>query len=305
MPSLLGTTAVVTGGNSGIGYHTALELARHGATVTLAVRTPQKGEAAAVRIRESAAEARVQVARLDLSSLDSVREFAGAWRGPLGLLVNNAGLMSPPRHQQTQDGFELQFGTNHLGHFALTGRLLPALLAAPSPRVVTVSSIAHRNGGPALLDGNPAERYSPSTAYGNSKLANLLFAFELQRRASRAGAALTSTAAHPGVSATNLFASEQGLGSSRVVRLLAPLVLRVLVQSAKAGAEPTLYAATAAEPGSYTGPQGLRETRGRVGTARPSPAATDEALAATLWDLSEQLTSVSFDWENVSPPHLG
>jgi NAD(P)-dependent dehydrogenase (short-subunit alcohol dehydrogenase family) len=210
MPSLLGSTAVVPGGNSGIGYHTALELARHGATVTLAVRTPEKGEAAAVRIRESAAEARVQVARLDLSSLDSVREFAEAWQGPLGLLVNNAGLMSPPRHQQTQDGFELQFGTNHLGHFALTGRLLPALLAAPSPRVVTVSSIAHRNGGPALLDGNPAERYSPSTTYGNSKLANLLFAFELQRRASRAGAALTSTAAHPGVSATNLFASEQG-----------------------------------------------------------------------------------------------
>jgi NAD(P)-dependent dehydrogenase (short-subunit alcohol dehydrogenase family) len=305
MPSLLGTTAVVTGGNSGIGYHTALELARHGATVTLAVRSPEKGEAAAARIRDSAADAKVEVARLDLSSLESVREFAETWQGPLGLLVNNAGLMSPPRHQQTQDGFELQFGTNHLGHFALTGRLLPALLAAPSPRVVTVSSIAHHNGSPAVLDGNPAERYHPSTTYGNSKLANLLFAFELQRRASRAGAALTSTAAHPGVSATNLIPSEQGLGSARVVRLLAPLVLRVLVQSAKAGAEPTLYAATAAEPGSYTGPQGLRETRGRVGTARPSTAATDETLAATLWDLSEQLTSVRFDWDDVSPPHLG
>lgn len=296
MPSLLGTTAVVTGANSGIGYHTALELARHGATVTLAVRTPEKGEAAATRIRDAADHAEVRVARLDLGSLASVAEFADAWQGPLGLLVNNAGLMTPPRYQQTQDGFELQFGTNHLGHFALTGRLLPALLAAPAPRVVTVSSIAHHRGTSAVLDGNPPERYSPNVTYGHSKLANLLFAQELQRRATRAGVALTSTAAHPGVSATNLVSSEQGLGSAWAVRLVAPLALKVLVQSAKAGAEPTLYAATAADPGSYTGPQGLRETRGRVGPARLSAPATDEKLAATLWDLSEQLTSVHYDW---------
>ena len=305
IPSLVGTTAVVTGGNSGIGYHTALELARHGATVTLAVRTPAKGEAAASRIRDSADGAQVRVARLDLGSLASVRDFADAWEGPLGLLVNNAGLMTPPRYQQTRDGFELQLGTNHLGHFALTGRLLPALLAAPAPRVVTVSSIAHHRGTPAVLDGNPAERYHPPTAYGNSKLANVLFALELQRRSTAAGASLTSTAAHPGVSATNLVASEQGLGSAWVVRLLAPLAMRVVVQSATAGAEPTLYAATAAEPGSYTGPQGLRETRGRVGPARLSAPATDETLATTLWDLSEQLTSVRYDWEQVSPPRLG
>ena len=301
MPSLLGTTAVVTGGNSGIGYHTALELARHGATVTLAVRTPEKGEAAAARIRESADDARVRVARLDLASLDSVRAFAQEWEGPLGLLVNNAGLMSPPRHRQTRDGFELQLGTNHLGHFALTGVLLPALLAAPAPRVVTVSSIAHHNGGPNVLDGNPPEGYNPSRTYGNSKLANLLFAGELQRRAAAAGAALTSTAAHPGVSATNLVPSQEGLGSIPGVRYLAPLVLRVLVQSSKAGAEPTLYAATVAEPGSYTGPQGLRETRGRIGPARMSDAAKDEQLAAKLWALSEDLTQVRYEWDTSRP----
>ena len=297
MRSLTGTTAVVTGANSGIGWHTALELARHAASVTLAVRTPAKGEAAAARIRHQVPGADVHVRELDLGSLDSVRAFAEAWQGPLGLLVNNAGLMSPPRYQQTRDGFELQFGTNHLGHFALTGRLLPALLAAPAPRVVTVSSIAHHQGQADVLDGNPAERYSPSATYGNSKLANLLFALELQRRASLAGAPLTSTAAHPGVSHTGLVTSEQGMGSIPGVKQLAPLVLRVVLQSARAGAEPTLYAATEADPGSYTGPQGLRETRGRVGPARLSRLAQDELLAGKLWAASEDLTGVRYDWE--------
>ncbi|MEO5711136.1 MAG: oxidoreductase [Nocardioidaceae bacterium] len=296
LPSLVGTTAVVTGANSGIGWHTAAELARHGADVTLAVRNLAKGEAAATRIREGATGA-VRVARLDLGSLDSVREFADAWDGPLGLLVNNAGLMSPPRYQATKDGFELQFGTNHLGHFALTGRLLPALLAAPEARVVTVSSIAHHAGRADVLEGNPAERYNPSSTYGNSKLANLLFAQELQRRASLAGAALSSTAAHPGVASTNLVTSEQGLGAIPGVKQLAPLVLKVLFQSPKAGANPTLYAATEATPGSYTGPQSLRESRGKPGPARLSRLVSDEALAGKLWAVSEDLTDVRYDWE--------
>jgi NAD(P)-dependent dehydrogenase (short-subunit alcohol dehydrogenase family) len=296
IPSLAGTTAVVTGANSGIGWHTAAELARHGADVTLAVRNREKGEAAAAQMREGAVGA-VRVADLDLASLASVEAFADAWEGPLGLLVNNAGLMTPPRYQQTRDGFELQFGTNHLGHYALTGRLLPALLAAPASRVVTVSSIAHHQGRADVLDGNPAERYRPSSAYGNSKLANLLFAQELQRRASLAGVSLTSTAAHPGVSSTNLVTSEQGLGSLPGVRVLAPLFLKAMFQSPKAGAEPTLYAATEALPGSYTGPQSLRESRGKPGPARLSRLARDEMLAGKLWSLSEDLTGVRYDWD--------
>jgi NAD(P)-dependent dehydrogenase (short-subunit alcohol dehydrogenase family) len=294
IPSLAGTTAVVTGANSGIGWHTAAELARHGADVTLAVRSPDKGEAAAAQMREGAAGT-VRVARLDLGSLASVQEFAEAWDGPLGLLVNNAGLMSPPRYRETADGHELQFGTNHLGHFALTGRLLPALLAAPASRVVTVSSIAHHQGRADVVEGNPAGRYSPAPTYGNSKLANLLFAFELQRRASLAGVSLTSTAAHPGVASTGLVTSEQGLGSIPGVKQLAPLFLKLVFQSPRAGAEPTLYAATAAEPGSYTGPQSLRESRGKPGPARTSPLARDEALAGKLWSVSEDLTGVRFD----------
>jgi NAD(P)-dependent dehydrogenase (short-subunit alcohol dehydrogenase family) len=300
LPSLAGTTAVVTGANSGIGWYTALELARHGAQVTLAVRSVERGEAAATRIRGAADSADVRVARLDLGSLASVHAFAEAWEGPLGLLVNNAGLMTPPRYRRTSDGFELQFGTNHLGHFALTGLLLPSLLEASAARVVTVSSLAHRRGSATVLDGNPAEGYAASAAYGNSKLANLLFAAELQRRSSLAGVDLTSTAAHPGVSATNLVASEQGLGSIRVVRLLAPLVMRVVFQSARTGAEPTLYAATTAAPGSYTGPQGIRESRGRVGPARRTPLAEDESLAAKLWSLSEDLTGVHYSWVGAS-----
>jgi NAD(P)-dependent dehydrogenase (short-subunit alcohol dehydrogenase family) len=295
IPSLAGKTAVVTGANSGIGWHTAAELARHGADVTLAVRSPDKGEAAAAQMREGAAGT-VRVARLDLGSLASVQEFAEAWDGPLGLLVNNAGLMSPPRYRETADGHELQFGTNHLGHFALTGRLLPALLAAPASRVVTVSSIAHHQGRADVVEGNPAGRYSPAPTYGNSKLANLLFAFELQRRASLAGVSLTSTAAHPGVASTGLVTSEQGLGSIPGVKQLAPLFLKLVFQSPRAGAEPTLYAATAAEPGSYTGPQSLRESRGKPGPARTSPLARDEVLAGKLWSVSEDLTGVRFDF---------
>jgi NAD(P)-dependent dehydrogenase (short-subunit alcohol dehydrogenase family) len=295
LPSLDGRTAVVTGANSGIGTVTALELARHGAAVTLACRNVESGEKAAARIRD-AGGVDVRVEKLDLSALKSVEEFAGRWRGPLDLLVNNAGVMTPPRYKETSDGFELQFGTNHLGHYALTGRLLPALLAADRPRVVTVSSIAHFRGKADVLDGNPHERYRAEAAYANSKLANVLFAFELQRRSAAHGTALTSTAAHPGVSATGLVTSPQGMGSIPGVRLLAPPFLKLLFQSAAAGANPTLYAATAAEPASYTGPQSLRETRGKVGPARLNRLARDEALAAKLWERSEQLTGVVYPW---------
>ncbi len=296
MPDLSGTTALVTGANSGIGFHTALELARAGATVTLACRNQDSAQDAARRIDEETAAERTSVVTLDLSSLESVRACAEAWERPLDLLVNNAGVMTPPRHRQTADGFELQFGTNHLGHFALTGRLLPHLLQSPAARVVTVSSIAHHNGSGSLLEGNPARGYNPQRAYGNSKLANILFSDELQRRADEQDAKLTAAAAHPGVSATNLVTSEQGLGAIPGVRQVAPLFLKVLLAGAAAGAEASLYAATQAEPGSYTGPQKLRETRGPVGPARRQRLARDRELAAALWELSERQTGVSFSW---------
>ncbi len=297
---LTGRRALVTGANSGIGLQTAQELARHGAEVTIAVRNAAKGEKAAQAVRSALAGARavgeVRVAALDLACLESVEKLAADWQGPLDLLVNNAGVMTPPRYQETDDGFELQFGTNHLGHFALTGRLLGALRDAPSARVVTVSSIAHHGGRPDVVAGNPRSGYNASRAYSNSKLANLLFAAELQRRAHAAGLPLTSVAAHPGVSATNLVTSEQGLGSIPGVRIVAPLFLKIAFQSPRAGALPVLHAATAAEPPPYTGPQGFRESRGtHPGPARLQPLARDEDLAAQLWQVSQERTGVRFD----------
>jgi NAD(P)-dependent dehydrogenase (short-subunit alcohol dehydrogenase family) len=296
LPDLTGTTAVVTGANSGIGFETACELAGHGAAVTLACRNVATAEQATQRIRNNHTGAEVRVAGLDLSSLTSVRSFADAWEGPLDLLVNNAGVMAPRTWQGTSDGFELQFGTNHLGHFALTGLLLAALNAGASPRVVTVSSLAHHSGRADVLDGNPPQTYRPTPAYGNSKLANALFGAELQRRATAQGSALTSTMAHPGVSATGLLVDPQGMGANPFVRVVAPLVMRVILQSAAAGARPTLYAASVAEPGSYTGPQGLRESRGPVGPARLSALAKDHELASRLWQVSQALTGVEYRW---------
>jgi len=289
LPDLSGRTAIVTGANSGIGWHTANELAAHGARVVLACRNVELGKQAAARIT---GETRVE--QLDLASVESVRAFAEAWDEPLDLLINNAGVMTPPHYRETAEGHELQFGTNHLGHFALTGRLLPALLATAAPRVVTVSSIAHHSGGPRLLEQNPREGYKPQEYYGNSKLANLLFGLELQRRATAAGSPLTSTMAHPGVSNTNLFTSRDGRGAHFVVRTFAPYVMPLVLQSAARGADPSLYAATLAEPGSYTGPTGRMEFRGPIGPAKLSRPARDEQLAAQLWELSEQVTGVGF-----------
>jgi NAD(P)-dependent dehydrogenase (short-subunit alcohol dehydrogenase family) len=290
LPDLTGTVAVVTGGNSGIGFHTAKALAAHGARVVLACRDQEAAEAAAERIPGDTV-----VEELDLASQSSVRGFAARWQGPLDLLVNNAGVMRPPRYRETADGHELMFGTNHLGHFALTGRLLPALLAAPRPRVVTVSSVAHHGGDERVLAANPPEGYRPEPYYGNSKLANLLFARELHRRATEAGSRLVSTAAHPGVSATGLVGDPNGMGANPLLRAVAPFLLPLIFQSAAAGANASLYAATLAEPGSYTGPQRFRENRGPIGPARLSRYAADDELAGKLWTLSEEQTGVTFD----------
>lgn len=210
LPDLAGTVAVVTGANSGIGFHTARELAGHGATVVLACRDTQAAARAAAKLPGT-----TRIAPLDLASQASVQAFASAWTGPLDLLVNNAGVMNPPTYRTTVDGHELMFGTNHLGHFALTARLLPALLAAPAPRVVTVASIAHHGGTDRVLEANPDAGYKPEPYYGNSKLANVLFARELHRRATATGSRLVSTAAHPGISATGLVADPTGWARTR------------------------------------------------------------------------------------------
>ncbi len=287
---LTGRTALVTGATSGIGRYAATTLARHGARVLFAVRDTARGESVA---RDIQGEARVE--HVDLASLDSVRALAERVQEPLHLLVNNAGLMEPPQYRETQDGHELQFGTNHLAHFALTALLLPQLVAAGEARVTTVSSLAHFRGNGAVVEGNPPQTYVPGTAYGHSKLANLLFADELQRRASRAGVALTSTAAHPGIASTGLFADPDGWGGNPVVRYVLPVAMRVVVPGAAGGARPVLYAATEAEPGSYSGPKGPGEVRGPVGGAKRSRHARDEDLAAGLWAVSERMTGTAFD----------
>jgi len=292
LSDLSGRVAVVTGANSGIGFRTAEAFAAHGARVVLACRDLVRAERAVQRIDSG----HVTSAGLDLASMSSVREFAESWTGPIDILVNNAGVMAPPKPARTADGFELQFGTNHLAHFVLTGLLLPALLEAERARVVTVASIAHHGGGADLLEANVGTAYDPRHCYANSKLANLLFADELERQSRGRGLPMESVAAHPGVSATGLFSDAEGMGAKRIVRAAAPAVLRLATQSARAGARSVLYAATEAEPGSYTGPQRFGETRGRIGPARRSPVARDAQVARRLWRVSEELTGFQYPW---------
>jgi NAD(P)-dependent dehydrogenase (short-subunit alcohol dehydrogenase family) len=302
IPDQHGRRVVVTGANSGIGFAAARELARAGADVVLACRDTAKGDAAAARIRETAPDATLTVAALDLADLASVRDFAEREqaRGTLDLLINNAGVMALP-HRRTADGFEMQLGTNHLGHFALTGRLLPSLLRAADPRVVTVASGAHRMGRIDFDDLQGQRRYRKWRAYGQSKLANLLFAFELQRRADAAATSLRSVAAHPGYAATNLQLAGPRMQGSSLAERGNLLLNRVLAQSDEKGALPTLYAATRPDlPGGvYVGPDGPWEMRGNPTLVNATARATDEASARRLWDVSQELTGVSFD---LQPP---
>jgi NAD(P)-dependent dehydrogenase (short-subunit alcohol dehydrogenase family) len=293
MGDLGGRIAVVTGANSGIGFHITKQLAAHGATVVMACRNIDAANTAAAAIGAGDA---VRVAHLDLASSASVREFAEAWDGQLDLLINNAGVMAPPKMSLTADGFEKQFGTNHLGHFILTGLLMPALVASGRGRVVTVASVAHHGGTDAVLDGNLGPNYDAQKTYSNSKLANLLFALELHRELTVHEVPVTSTAAHPGVSSTGLVADREGMGASAFIRAVAPVFLKIALQSAAAGARAVLYAATEAAPGSYTGPQWLGETRGPIGPARMSSYAQDEKLARRLWQVSEEMTGLRYDW---------
>ncbi len=274
LPDLSGARVVVTGGNSGIGFHTVKELARVGAHVVLAARDVERGKQAAERIESAHPGAVVSVTELDLARIASIRDFAATIAEPLDILVNNAGVMAPPRRRSTADGFELQFGTNHLGHYVLTGLLLPALLAAPAPRVVTVSSLAHFGGTADVVHGNAEDPYRPQLGYSNSKLANLLFASELQRRATEHRTALVSTAAHPGVASTGLVSDREGMGASRFLRTIGPVFVKIVTQSAAAGARATLYAATAGDPGFV---HRAETARREPGTYRPGPPVTSSA----------------------------
>jgi NAD(P)-dependent dehydrogenase (short-subunit alcohol dehydrogenase family) len=286
---------VVTGANSGLGLATARELARKGARVVLACRNVAKGKAAVRDIEASAPGAALELEQLDLASLDSVRSFAGRYRSShdgLDLLINNAGVMAPPR-KRTADGFELQFGTNHLGHFALTAQLIGAMEGRDDARVVTLSSQAHRTGRISFDNLGGDRHYFRWRAYGQSKLANLLFALELERRLSAAGSTVKSMAAHPGYAATNL----QFAAPPLVDRLFMTVGNALIAQSEEMGALPTLYAAT--EPGlpggTYAGPDGIGEQRGHPQVVSPSGAARDEDLARRLWEVSEEMTGVRFD----------
>jgi NAD(P)-dependent dehydrogenase (short-subunit alcohol dehydrogenase family) len=281
IPDQTGRTVIVTGANSGIGRAAATALAEKGARVVLAVRNTDKGNAAAADM-----SGQTEVRQLDLASLASVRAFADAWEGPIDLLINNAGIMVPP-YSHTEDGFEMQFGTNHLGHFALTNLLLEHVTG----RVVTVASGAHRFGSIDFNDLNWERKpYKPWAAYGQSKLANLLFTAELQRRLIEAGSDVLATAAHPGYAATNL----QFQSQRRWLDIISLIGNRVIAQDEKGGALPTLYAAVADIPGnSFAGP-GFMDLRGAPKLAGRTSSAKDMDVARRLWDVSEELTGVRF-----------
>jgi NAD(P)-dependent dehydrogenase (short-subunit alcohol dehydrogenase family) len=303
-----GRTAIVTGANSGIGLVAARELAGKGAVVVVACRDTGKGDAAVEQMRQELGsrgpEAEFEVRELDLADLDSVRAFAGGitndYPDGIDLLINNAGVMAPPR-KETADGFELQFGTNHLGHFALTGLLLDSLKKVPGSRVVTVSSNAHKMGNLDFDDLQREHGYRRWSAYGQSKLANLVFALDLQKRLAEADLEVESMAAHPGYSTTNLQGAGTGLGNDIMALISKPLFKLgdwTIAQDAEAGALPTLYAATVPDlaGGSYIGPDGFGEQRGAPTIVDPRRKAKDTGDADRLWQVSTDLTGVEYDF---------
>jgi NAD(P)-dependent dehydrogenase (short-subunit alcohol dehydrogenase family) len=296
IPDQSGRVAVVTGANSGIGYVTARELARRGARVLLACRSEARGVEAEERLVAEVPGAQVQFARLDLGDLSCVREFTAAYPyDRLDLLVNNAGVMALP-YGTTADGFETQFGTNHLGHFALTGLLLPTLLETPAARVVTVSSTAHALANIDIDDLNSERRYRRWVAYARSKTANLLFVHELARRLAAHGSDVVAAAAHPGYAATNLQTAGPKMAGRRAAERFMRVGNRFFAQSADAGALPTLYAATAPDvpPDSFTGPS-LAGWRGSPAPSWRAPWTRDDRASQRLWAASEELTGVTYD----------
>ena len=309
IPDQTGRRILITGANSGIGYPAARELARAGAHVVIAARDRSKGEAAIGRIRSEMPNAQLELGQLDLASLASVRDFAAREldrRLPLDVLIDNAGVMAPPKRLETKDGFELQFGTNVLGHFALTGLLMPALERAVTqstarlkqfPRVVFLASIAHKRGTIDFDDLQATKSYSPMGSYQQSKLADLMLAFELDRRLKAKGSPILSIAAHPGVANTNLFHNGDFSSFERAGRRFMGKLFDLFLNSEAEGALPTIYAAVApgAQSGGYYGPTGFQEMRGGdAGLAKVAPQAKSLASAVRLWSICEELTGVRF-----------
>jgi NAD(P)-dependent dehydrogenase (short-subunit alcohol dehydrogenase family) len=297
IPSQAGNTAVITGATGGLGFETALALAGAGATVVLTGRNDAKGRQAIEKIRGRSPNAKISYQTLDLANLASVADFAArfaAVHASLDLLINNAGVMALPKRQTTADGFEMQFGINYLGHYALTARLLPRLRRGHQPRVVNLSSLAHRSGVIDFDDLQGAKSYNPFKAYCQSKLAMLIFALELQRRSDAAAWGLISNAAHPGFARTELMAN--GPGTEGLMGLFGKVLQPFASHSAAAGALPTLFAATspAAKAAGYYGPNGFYEMKGPPSPAKIMPRAKDAAVNARLWDVSAALTGVTF-----------
>ncbi|MFC6883279.1 MULTISPECIES: oxidoreductase [Actinomadura] len=298
LPDLSGRTAVVTGANAGLGFHTALELARRGARVTLACRDTGRGERALAAIRRRAPDASAEVRRLDVADLASVRAFADGYaadRGGLDVLINNAGVMAIP-FTLTPDGFETQFATNYLGHFALTGLLMPALLERPGSRVVSITTFGVNYWGKIEFDNLQGERkYNKSAAYTQAKMANLVFAKELSRRYS--GRGVHGVAAHPGYAATDVLYVGPRMQNNRAQELWYRLTTRLVAKPTEQGAWPSLYAACAdgVEPGESYAPQGRVQIRGPVGKVKTPASAEDPELGRRLWEVSEKLTGVSYE----------
>ncbi|WP_343604354.1 SDR family oxidoreductase [Fluviicola sp.] len=288
--------AVITGSTEGVGYEDALALSAAGWNVIMMGRNAQKGVEAIAKIHQIHPKAKVRFEKIDLADLSSIKAFTESMVAsgePIDLLINNAGVMTPPKRLETVDGFELQFGTNHIGHFALTAQLLPLLRQSPGARVVTVSSVANRAGQIYFDDLQSESSYTPMKAYGQAKLANLMFALELQRQSDKHGWGINSMAAHPGVSRTNLLITGAGRWSfAGTVRTFLPF----LFQPAAQGALPTLYAATSpdAKGGGYYGPNKMKETRGFPSIAKIPEQAKDVHVSLKLWELSQQLAKVEF-----------
>jgi NAD(P)-dependent dehydrogenase (short-subunit alcohol dehydrogenase family) len=302
--NLSGKRVIVTGANSGLGFETVKSLAENGAHVILAVRNEKRGEVAKKLILKMNERASLEVMNLDLADLDNVREFTKTYNNrynSLDLLINNAGVMTPP-YQKTKDGFELQFGCNHLGHFALTGLMLTALKNTPDSRVVTLSSLAHKGASINFNNLDGSRGYWPMKFYGQSKLANLLFAKELDQRLTEHGISTKSIACHPGISATNLF---------KIGKWDSPVYIKFLqslfFQPAKMGALPTIYAATeeSLNGGEYIGPNGLGHVRGFPAIEKPASNVYNEATMKKLWEVSETLTGVTYDFSKTTYSNIG